>query len=292
MGFKQKIPWWGKITAKLVLSRLPVGYGFWQRLGLFRLGSMDDGRYALGMFEAHVASAGLAGQLAGKTILELGPGDSVASAVIARAYGARMILVDVGKFATERLDVYYHLAAQLQSMGLHPPEIGGAKTLNELLKACDARYLTAGLASLRQLPDASVDFIFSQAVLEHIRKQEFLDTQQELARILKRGGVCSHQVDLRDHLGGGLNNLRFSDRVWESELFARSGFYTNRINFEQMIEMFRKVGFDVEIVEVRRWDEFPIDRRHLATKFRHLPDEVLTVSGFAILLRHSTSAWK
>lgn len=34
VDIKAKIPWWGKIVAKLVLSRLPVGYAFWQKLGV------------------------------------------------------------------------------------------------------------------------------------------------------------------------------------------------------------------------------------------------------------------
>jgi hypothetical protein len=30
-----------------------------------------------------------------------------------------------------------------------------------------------------------------------------------------------------------LNNLRFSERIWESEFMAKSGFYTNRIPLGQ-----------------------------------------------------------
>ena len=292
MGFKQKIPWWGKIASKLVLSRLPVDYKYWRRLGLFKAGGMDNVKYAVNVFKSHADSVGLNSidKLAGKTILELGPGDSVASALIAKACGARTILVDVGPFATRHLDYYRSLVVQLESMGLSLPEINSVKSLDELLEVCDARYLTAGLDSLRKLQDDSVDFIFSHAVLEHIRKREFLCTQQELARILKRDGVCSHEVDLRDHLGNSLNNLRFSDRIWESDLFANSGFYTNRITFEQMLEMFRRAGFDVEVIEVRRWDKLPLDRRHLDREFRYIPEEILTVSGFRVLLRHCVSA--
>lgn len=29
------LPWWSKLRAKLVLSRLPFGYALWQRLGVF-----------------------------------------------------------------------------------------------------------------------------------------------------------------------------------------------------------------------------------------------------------------
>lgn len=287
-AIKQNLPWWAKIAAKLVLSRMPAAYGLWQRLGLFRHGYMDTEQYALDVFGSHVERAGLAGRLAGKTVLELGPGDSVATALIAAAHGARALLVDAGAFARLDVAVYRQLADALCAAGLTPPRLDEVTALDELLEACGATYLTQGLASLRAIDAASVDLVFSQAVLEHVRKHEFLDTQRELARVLKPGGVCSHRVDLRDHLGGGLNNLRFSTRVWESPFFASSGFYTNRIGFDGMTASFRQAGFVAQVSDVRRWDKLPVERRHLAAEFREFPDEALNVCGFDVLLRKST----
>lgn len=289
-AIKSRLPWWSKIGAKLVLSRLPAAYGIWQRLGLFRHGYMDTAQYALGVFSSHVERAGLAGRLAGKTVLELGPGDSVATALIAKAFGARAILVDAGAFARPDIAAYRPLADALRTAGLAPPPLDSVTTLDDLLAACDASYLTQGLASLRTIADESVDLVFSQAVLEHVRKHEFVETQRALARILKPGGVCSHRVDLRDHLGGGLNNLRFSERLWESPFFAGAGFYTNRIGFDGMLQAFAQAGFEVDVTEVRRWDKLPIDRRRLADEFRLIPDDVLTVCGFDAVLRRSAGS--
>lgn len=84
-AIKRHLPWWAKIGAKLVLSRVPAAYAVWQQMGLFRHGHMDTAQYALGVFSSHVQRAGLGGGLAGKTVLELGPGDSVATALIAKA---------------------------------------------------------------------------------------------------------------------------------------------------------------------------------------------------------------
>lgn len=284
-AIKRHLPWWAKIGAKLVLSRVPAAYAVWQRMGLFRHGHMDTAQYALGVFSSHVQRAGLGGGLAGKTVLELGPGDSVATALIAKAHGAQAILVDAGAYARLDVAVYRQLADALRAAGLTPPPLDGVTNLDELLEACGSCYLTQGLAGLRTLEDAAVDFVFSQAVLEHVRKHEFLDTQRELARILRPGGVCSHRVDLRDHLGGELDNLRFSERVWESSFFAGAGFYTNRIGFGDMTELFRSAGFAVEVTEVRRWDRLPIKRRHLAVEFRGISDAALNVCGFDVLLR-------
>jgi hypothetical protein len=92
-------------------------------------------------------------------------------------------------------------------------------------------------------------------------------------------------VDLRDHLGGALNNLRFSERIWESEFFARSGFYTNRICFAQMLSMFSAAGFTAEVGRVQRWPKLPTPRRSLAPQFREVSDEDLLVSSFDVRLR-------
>lgn len=281
---KIEIPWWGKVGAKLILSRLPFGYKVWQRLGLFRHGDMDTSEYAIRVFHRHVEGSGLENQLKGKTVLELGPGDSIASAIIAASYGAHAIMVDAGRFVREEIPPYLDLARVLTENKL-PAELSDCLDIDEILNCCSAKYMTDGLESLRQIEDESVDLIFSQAVLEHVRRHEFLETIQECRRILKPGGICSHQVDLRDHLGGGLNNLLFREKVWESEFFAKSGFYTNRIRYSQMLDLFKRGGFQVQVTDVNRWETPPTQRNKLAREFMMLPDEDLCISGFDVLLR-------
>lgn len=286
---KPRIPWWGKIGAKLVLSRLPFGYAVWQRLGLFRHGDMDTSAYALRIFYSHAERAGIKDELRGKTVLELGPGDSIASAIIAAAHGARAVLVDAGRFVRADIAPYLELERVLAGGGLAPLGLSGCRNIEEILDCCGARYMTNDLEDLRQIETESVDLIFSQAVLEHVRKHRFLETMRECRRILKRSGVCSHQVDLRDHLGGALNNLRFGERIWESEFFASSGFYTNRISYRQMPELFKQAGFEMNITDVRRWDALPTPRHRLAKEFRDVADEELCVSGFDVLLYKNLS---
>lgn len=282
---KVLIPWWLKICMKIILSRVPIGYGFWQNIGLFRHGYMDDASYVLKVFDEHVSRAGLDGKLHGKTILELGPGDSIATALVASCYGAKAILVDAGPFATTDIGRYRKLMEALDHSGLNPPDISAATTLEDVLAACDARYLTQGLDGFSSIETGTVDLIFSQAVLEHVRKHEFLDTMGECFRVLSFKGIASHRVDLKDHLGGSLNNLRFSDNIWESEFFVSSGFYTNRIRFSEMITLFKDAGFIVEICDVRRWQRLPVKRTSLSKSFLCFSDEDLTVSGFDVLLR-------
>jgi hypothetical protein len=131
------LPWWARIAAKIILSRLPIDYRLWQSLGLFRHGRMNDLRYSLDVFESHAARAALAGELAEKTILELGPGDSIASAVIAFAHGARAVLVDVGAFADRDPNSYLPLIKELSDRGLASPMLEAPATIEGLLQALE-----------------------------------------------------------------------------------------------------------------------------------------------------------
>jgi SAM-dependent methyltransferase len=280
------MPWWLKIAAKVVLSRLPFGYGFWQQLSLFRHGAMDEPDYVLRNFREHYAAAGEPGAGEAFTALELGPGDSLASALVAKGLGGgECWLVDAGDFARKDIDVYRQIALALAERGVAVPDLDGIDDCDAMLARCQARYLCDGLAGLRRIPDASVDFIWSQAVLEHIRRRDFADTVAELRRVIRPSGVSSHRIDLRDHLSTGLNNLRFPSALWEREFLACSGFYTNRIGFAEMVDAFEAAGFEVAITKQDRWPALPLPRSKMAPEFRHRSEEDILVSGFNVVLR-------
>jgi SAM-dependent methyltransferase len=254
---------------------------------LFRHGLMDDPEYAISSFEGHLQRCRALGFAAKNfVVLEVGPGDSLGSALVARAHGAeRTWLVDVGPFASSELSIYDAIRARLAARGLIAAGTRPFATIDEYLQTCGAQYLTAGVASLRQVPTASVDLIWSGAVLEHVRLGEFDTMLTELRRVLKPGGFASHGVDLQDHLGGSLNNLRFSERTWESEFMASSGFYTNRIRYSDMLARFERAGFETASVEAHRWPRLPIGRKALAPPFAALTDEELRVYAFDIVSR-------
>ena len=283
MTLRERAPWWAKILAKACFSRLPLRYHFWRRSGLFVHGLMDRPEYAYGVVTDHMRRLRQE-NLNGKVVLELGPGNGLFSALIVAALGARRsYLVDVGPFAGEDLEPYQTCAAYLRGKGLRPPDIGDCGSIRDVMDACNAVYLTSGIDDLRKLPTASVDFLFSQAVLEHLRLGVFGETIREIKRLLSATGATSHQIDLKDHLGDALNNLRFSHRVWESNCFASSGFYTNRLRFSQILCVFKEAGFDTDTIAIRRWAHLPTPRRKFARAFRGFGDDELLIQDFGLL---------
>ncbi|HWU95357.1 MAG TPA: class I SAM-dependent methyltransferase, partial [Sphingomonas sp.] len=253
------IPWWAKLYGKMVLARIPASYQAWTKLPIFRHGAMKNVDYAARVFERHLANAPK--PISGNC-LEVGPGDSLFTAINAAAAGFDgAYMVDAGAFASRDLDAFKQVAA---ARGLDAARIAGWASLDAALSDLGGIYLTDGLASLRTMPDQSVSFIFSQAVLEHVRKHEYEDFIAETFRVLKPGGVASHRIDLKDHLQAGLNNLRFTERAWESPFFVRSGFYTNRLTLDDHVAAFDKAGFVLDTVKPDHFAKMPIARSSLA----------------------------
>ncbi|MGH9049114.1 MAG: methyltransferase domain-containing protein [Acidimicrobiia bacterium] len=277
--------WRGKILAKIVLSRLPVPYRAWRRIGIFRHGHMRSGDYAIEVFEQAAERAGL-GDVRGLRLLELGPGDSLFSALLTRAAGAASsVHVDVGEHADRDLAHYREFARLLEERGYDPIHLCGLGTLEEVLEHCDARYLTRGLDSLRALPSGSIDFTWSQSTIEHIRAGDLMETARELRRVMSDDATAVHLIDLRDHLADGLNHLRVARRLWESDFMAKSGFYTNRMRFSALCELFERAGFRCEVAHVTHWGVLPTPRRAMVEEFRVLPERELLTRTFVLRLR-------
>ena len=203
--------WWIKIILKIIFSRLPIKYQTWKKFGLFVHGKMNDPEYSYRVFKHHFSKAEkyLPDNY---TLCELGSGDSISTALIAPCFGSsRTYLVDNGNFATRDLSVYKKLYDLLTKKGLNGLKIDTLFDFSDLLLNNNSCYLTKGINDLKKLETNSIDFVFSHATLEHIAFHDFIATQEQIHRILKPGGIVSHNIDLRDHLSGGLNNLRFSE---------------------------------------------------------------------------------
>jgi SAM-dependent methyltransferase len=143
-------------------------------------------------------------------------------------------------------------------------------------------YSNLGTSSLRNFKKNSIDLIYSNSVLEHIRLNELQDNLEHQYRILKKGGIAVHRVDLKDHLGGGLNNLRFSEKFWESDFISSSGFYTNRVRFSTFLDLLKSIGYKVDFIEYSKFTNLPLKYIYMAKIFKNLPD--LDVRHFDIIL--------
>ncbi len=264
--------------------RLPFAYPLLSKLYIVRHGDMDNYNYALGVFQKHYKAQNIK-TLEGKTILEFGVGDSILTGIIGYFHGCEdTILIDSGYYIKTDVN-HYKLAIEHFAKVLNKPKVDQTfKNIDELLRFFNISYLTKGTESFKEIKDNSIDFCFSQAVLEHIYSDEIELFMRELHRVMKSDFPSTHQVDLKDHLESSLNNLKFSKKIWESQLFKTSGFYTNRINKDRMLNIFESAGFKPNILSATKWDELPIPADSIHQDIKPKNIDTLLTSDFMVSL--------
>ena len=275
--------WFFKILFKLVFSRLPFKYSFWKKLGIFRHGKMDDINYSSKIFISHMQGMYSINSSKNPVILEIGPGDSIATAILANLYNAKKVyLIDTDFYARKDILFYKNFIRNLINKNLEiriDPD--SFDNFDQLKSLCNLEYLTEGVSSFKKINSESIDYIFSHSVMEHIRLADLRHLITEMNRVLKsNSGVISHNINYKDHLNGSLNNLRFSKEIWESNFFANSGFYTNRIPAVEMHRLFKSLGFKLYKENFGRWPKLPLLRKYIHKEFSSFSDtELMNVTS-------------
>jgi SAM-dependent methyltransferase len=254
------VPWWVKFSVKLALGSLPVPARAWRALGLRRHSfAADDAARLVPPLAERVARATALTGRAPRSVLEVGPGAMVRRAPIAAALGLGPVwYLDVEDDAPRDLEPYRRAARAARDAGLTPPDLSACATREDVFSACNARYLVGGTAALRAVPDGSVDLVFSEVVLEHVRRDDFTALLAALRRVTAPGGVGLHGVDFHDHLGGALRHLQFAPDFWEGAAVGRAALYCNRLGLSEMLDAFRAAGFAASAPRRLVWDVPPL----------------------------------
>jgi hypothetical protein len=134
-----------------------------------------------------------------------------------------------------------------------------------------------------QLLRGSVDWIFSQAVMEHVDDLEA--TYMACRAWLSPGKAMSHQIDFKSHGTAATWNghWAYSNSAWCMVRGAR-GYLINRAPHSRHCAAMAAAGFEtLEDLRVTRSDGLPAAR--LAAPYRDLDDEDLTTAGAFIVAR-------
>ena len=130
---------------------------------------------------------------------------------------------------------------------------------------------------------ASVEFLFSQAVLEHIDDLE--GAYRAFTRWLKPGAFMSHQIDFKSHrnASGWDGHWTCSDSLWKL-IRGRRKWLINREPYSIHRRLHERSGFEVAF-EQKAPLPSGIRRQQLAPRFSTLSEEDLTTSGAFVLAR-------
>jgi hypothetical protein len=275
-------------------------------------GGTNSARYCYSVWLRHlVHNAKFGFTPVGKSIAELGPGDSLGIGLSALLCGADYYLAldAVSDARTETNLVVFEDLVDLfrkrtpipddsEFPNVHPrltdysfPEdllpnalledALSTRRLDELrqdLRRFERRVrYVPGWASHGVAQQQSVDLIISQAVLEHV--DDIRATYEAMHYWLKAGGVMSHQVDFKCHETSNVWNghLQYSQTVW-TVMRGRLPYLLNRGVYSDHLRALESTGFRFLAADcVRRHDG--LARNQLARQFQRISDDDLTVSG-------------
>jgi SAM-dependent methyltransferase len=228
-------------------------------------------------------------------ILEIGPGINLGVGFIFALTGAEKyygldIYMDPDLFAAPQ---YESIAYLLQLAGAGKPlrNVDSVMTVKDG-KAVFAKdrieYLHPRQSYDIPLPEGSLDYVFSHATLEHVADPE--RTVQGIRRVLRKGGITAHQIDMRDHaeFSKPLEFLKVDERTWNEQWKdpKRAAWYLNRWRLSDFKAAFDHAGFRILKVDVNA--TFPVDeslRRSLDARFQKYSLEDLSATGAMIIAR-------
>jgi len=173
------------------------------------------------------------GQFKNKTLLELGPGGSVGLGLLSLNDGLKKyIAID----SENHLDNAKAISMYGKLLNKNVAEV------KVLLKKVEVKPLNKNFGY--DLVNNSVDLIYSCAVMEHVKNLDICFA--EMARVLKKGGMMNHQVDLRDHVFSqqSLFFLTIPQKLFDL-LFWNSGVWVNRARWSQYVKIFDKYGLKI-----------------------------------------------
>jgi len=229
--------------------------------------------------------------LQNKYVLEYGPGDIPAVALLMYACGAeqvtcvdRFLLVSL---SSKNIEVLACLLSSLPDRIRKRAEFA-FNVKGDLSSGFNTRcinYLVDpnGLSGVID----KFDLIISRAVLEHVNSLD--DTFSDIKQALKQEGISIHQIDLRSH---GLHRytpldfLTWPTLLWSS-MYSHKG-VPNRWRIDKYREFIDEVGLKViKMNPVLLAEQKDIDavRPYLATPFRNISDEDLSWMIFWVVLR-------
>ena len=251
-------PWWVKLGAKLGLAAIGLHGDRARRLRLARPSfGMDDPASVLAARE-WVAIARTALGRPPRGFLEIGPGGMTLRAPLLAGLGlGPNWFADAEDNGPQDPAPFRATATLARAAGIAAPSLDTCTDRASVLARCDARLLLGGPAALAAIPDGSIDLVVSTAALEHVRRDLLMPLLAELRRVSAPDAVGLHGIDFQDHLGGGLQHLRFSDAFWASALVDRAGVYVNRLGLSAMVARFQRAGFAVEVPEAVVWEARP-----------------------------------
>lgn len=182
----------------------------------------------------------------GLSFLEIGPGPEFGVQLILASMGAKITLADpyLAQWDPDFHPVLYQMLSEKwpdASRELKKAVAGQSHEATSLV------LVREPAEALNSVPDESMDFVYSNAVLEHV--VDMRRVAHELARVSKVGAWSAHQIDWRDHrdFSRPLEHLilRDEDFLRAAEAANWKFEFGNRLRSIEFRALFEEAGFEV-----------------------------------------------
>lgn len=277
-------------------------------------GGTVSARYCYSVFFRHRIIAARHGLMKTPSrVVELGPGDSLGIGLMALLTGSNYyVAIDAVRHASPHtnLAVFDALVCLLKNRTPIPfdnecaeirPELDSyefpGEIFNETLleralapdrlqeirklltenSPSDVIQYLAPFGEMSGIPSESVDWIFSQAVMEHVDEPQ--ETYHQCLRCLKPGGIMAHQIDFRSHETAPEWNghWKYPQWLWNT-MRGKRPWFVNRLTYSDHRHMQVKAGFQI-LSDERQILAEGIARKQLARKFQSITDMDLSTAG-------------
>lgn len=166
-----------------------------------------------------------------------------------------------------------------------------SKTAEELLRSANITYSAPHDAANSGLPDASVDVVFSNSVLEHVPPEAIARIMKETRRILRPGGLAIHSANCGDHYAyfdrsiTQINYLSYPERQWR--WWNNDLLYQNRLRPSDFLELAEQAGLRVVLEKKKPRPELlaKLPAMKIASEFKDYPPEQLASTSIDFVAR-------
>jgi hypothetical protein len=278
-------------NSEILESNLPVNYGTASLVPRSPADFDSDLEYAISVGENYVKDINEADlNIAGKEILEIGPGINFGCALILLWNGAETVTVIdkyLAKFVAGYHDKFYHdLRVRYfeRNFEKFDSNIENLMTYQNLL---NNDKLIARECGLENITDSTFDITLSCAVLEHVENPK--SSVNNLFLITRKNGFGSHQVDFRDHRNfeKPLEYLLLDEMSFFELFESVHGECGNRTRSFQWTSLIKEFFGDRATIVPNMWVEEPyfndfilrLSKSNMSNFSKYDPDELKVLSG-------------
>jgi Methyltransferase domain len=283
-------------------------------------GGTDSARYCYSVWLRHLILGMRTGMVRSvpKIVAELGPGDSIGIGIAALLSGAqKYFALDLVRYSNlqKNLEIFDDIVSMFAASSRIPDDfefpflyprldcydfpahLFALNGLRESLAPARVAAIRSSIANSdakesmisykapwnapEVIEAGSVDFVFSQAVLEHV--DDLDGVYAAMRRWVKSDGIMTHQIDFKCHGKASTWNghWTYSDFVWKI-IVGRRSYLLNRQPHSVHVKLIEKSGFVILNDTVLR-SASVLRRAQLASRFSSLSDDDLTTSGAFIV---------